>query len=235
MEMTDIVKKVLAVNDQKLSSATIAKMIGASKTRVSDIRLNLDLPRPKQWATGRDNPSFVCGRTIDRDGYVLIPADRGHPNARIIGNKKSGRILEHRHVMELHLGRYLDKKEVVDHKDECHLNNDIENLRIFPTNAHHLKETLKGRVPKWSSKGVNNFFYNNHQKDFEPVDTYDCLKKLGVVRLRQILLAHVLLGKDSPYLLGTNRYLEKHKIDLDHFLKSKMSPNEYLQLALGHQ
>jgi hypothetical protein len=37
--------------------------------------------------------------------------------------------------------------------------------------------------------------------------------RVGDARLLQILHAHLLLDTNSPYLLGTHRYLEQNKID----------------------
>lgn len=72
------------------------------------------------------------GKQIDKDGYVLIH-NPNHPSAR--GNY----ILEHRMIMEEHLGRPLKPKEVVHHIDEVRTNNHIDNLRLFPSNKEHLE------------------------------------------------------------------------------------------------
>lgn len=48
-------------------------------------------------------------------------------------------ILEHRYVMEQHLGRYLTKEEVVHHINEDPTDNRIENLKLLPNNSSHCK------------------------------------------------------------------------------------------------
>ena len=50
--------------------------------------------------------------------------------------KTEDRILYHRYVMEQHLGRKLRSDEIVHHKDEDKLNNDISNLEIMDRAQH---------------------------------------------------------------------------------------------------
>lgn len=65
------------------------------------------------------------------------------------------RILEHRYVMEQHIGRELTSSEVVHHIDGDPLNNRIENLEILTQNIHakispKAQEALKaGRKHRW--------------------------------------------------------------------------------------
>ena len=66
---------------------------------------------------------------IDTNGYKRIPV-----------NNKSVR--EHRHVMEQHLGRPLDRDEHIHHIDGDKLNNKIENL-ILISNAKHRSQHSK--------------------------------------------------------------------------------------------
>jgi hypothetical protein len=62
-------------------------------------------------------------------------------------------VAEHRLVMEKKLGRHLLPFEVVHHIDGDKENNSEDNLIVFQTNAAHLKEELKGRVPNWTPEG----------------------------------------------------------------------------------
>ena len=86
------------------------------------------------------SPSWKGGRYVRPDGYVVVQAPDDHPFPCTV--KKSGfkYILEHRHVMEQHLGRYLMPWEVVHHKDENKSNNAIENLELLTNQSEHVKQ-----------------------------------------------------------------------------------------------
>lgn len=61
------------------------------------------------------------------------------------------RIMEHRLVMELHLGRELTPDEVVHHINHDPLDNRIENLHLYPSRAEHFKDghpEMTDRLPK---------------------------------------------------------------------------------------
>lgn len=72
------------------------------------------------------------GCWIGQQGYVLVHAAEGHPRARV-----DGTILEHRAVMEAHLGRYLEEYEIVHHRDGDRQNNVLSNLELLDGRAHH--------------------------------------------------------------------------------------------------
>lgn len=98
-----------------------------------------------QWRSGSGNGNWRGGRRDDK-GYVLIYKP-DHPHAR------AGCVPEHRLVMEEKLGRILDRKEVVHHKDRNKKNNHPDNLELFENNTKHLKHELVGKVPKWTKAG----------------------------------------------------------------------------------
>ena len=54
---------------------------------------------------------------------------------------------------------------------------------------------------------------NRRGEDPIRIDMYRQRKERGEIRLRQILLAALSLGIDSPYLLGTHHHLQKAGID----------------------
>jgi hypothetical protein len=129
--------------------------------------------------------------------------------------KNIPRILEHRIVLEKHLGRYLLPEERVDHIDGLTLHNSPVNLRLFANNSEHLKTTLTGKVPRWSAAGFENMRLRHHPGvSLQRVDIYRLRKEAGVLRMRQILLLALSLGTDSPYLLGTHHWIKKAGIDL---------------------
>src|SRR5207253_1241942 len=57
----------------------------------------------------------------------------GYKYVRIPGR----RCMEHRLVTERHIGRRLDRSEVVHHKDGNKLNNTIENLELIQSQGEH--------------------------------------------------------------------------------------------------
>lgn len=73
------------------------------------------------------------GKSHDVHGYVLVKVSE-HPHA-----KANGYVMEHRRVMEEHLGRYLEPTEVVHHIDFDKTNNCIENLQLFESASAHNK------------------------------------------------------------------------------------------------
>ncbi len=206
---------IIALSDGVRTARQIAELTSVPHSTVRKILMRIDVPRPNQGAQpGAGNHQFVCGRRIDRDGYVLVTVDQGHPYARQRPNRQGKIMFEHRHVMEQKIGRYLDPTEIVDHIDGLTLHNAPENLRIFASNGEHLRHTIQGQCPQWSEPGRENLKIACRRQPVDRrVDTYDLNKKRGDVRLRQILRAWLSLGSDSPYLLGTHRHLEKAGID----------------------
>jgi hypothetical protein len=211
-------KQIEELSDGRYSSQ-ISSIVGCPQTYVIKVwnkPENRHLPRPRFCAPrGETNHAWTCGRIFQRDGRVLVPAPEDHPHRRVYSYKKIGRILEHRLVMEKHLGRYLSPNEVVDHIDECALHNDIKNLRLFSKNSIHLKETISGRKKDVSFEGRLTLRHprNHLKKDLPRIDRWKDMYRCGDARLLQILHGWLLLDKDSPYLLGTHRYLEQNKID----------------------
>jgi hypothetical protein len=95
----------------------------------------------------QEQPMWNGGEKLMK-GYIYrrVP---DHPN----GTKHGNYVAVHRLVMERKLGRYLLPTEVVDHIDGNIQNNHPDNLRVFSSNAEHLRETLKGKRPNWSAAG----------------------------------------------------------------------------------
>lgn len=77
------------------------------------------------------------GFSIDRDGYVLVPA-YNHPNCNAIGF-----IRLHRLLMERKIGRYLTSDEIVHHIDGDVQNNTIENLQLMDKSTHHKNHAIQ--------------------------------------------------------------------------------------------
>lgn len=73
------------------------------------------------------------GRRFNSQGYVLV-WKKDHPSCN-----NEGYVRAHRLVMEKHLSRYLEPKEVVHHIDHNKLNNNLGNLHLFSSNGEHKK------------------------------------------------------------------------------------------------
>lgn len=215
---TDLAKidQIVKLSDGRLSCAQIAQMVDLRPGHVGKIQRKLNLPRlPEGARPGEKNHQFASGRRIDLDGYVLVTAPSDHPYARQRTNRQTKLMFEHRLVLEQHLGRYLLPSEVVDHVDGLTLHNAPANLRLFESNAEHLAETISDRRKLMSPEGRQKLRKPRRQRSDHPVvDSYGQRRKSGDVRLRQILLAALQLGADSPFLLGTSHHTKKAGIDL---------------------
>jgi hypothetical protein len=141
---------VLSMVGKDNSLSEIARTVGTNKRHVrtflkrEGVSGHFPTTRP-----GERNPKWRCGRVIDEDGYVLI-YNPDHPHVR----KHVPYVLEHRLVMEKVVGRLLNPKEVVHHKDGNKLNNSPQNLQLFGSNGKHLECELKGKCPKWTEIGL---------------------------------------------------------------------------------
>lgn len=81
-------------------------------------------------ATGDKNGNWKGGR-VKNNGYILVFSPdhpfRNHYNY----------VFEHRLVMEEHLGRHLERGEVVHHINKVKTDNRIENLRLCASHREH--------------------------------------------------------------------------------------------------
>jgi hypothetical protein len=224
--MPSFVPEITALSDGVRSSVEIAEQVGLSPRYVRRLMLRYGLPQRAPGAkAGALNHQFVSGRRIDFDGYVLVTVPSDHPHARSRTHRATKLMYEHRHVMEQTLQRYLAPEEVVDHRDGLTLHNAPANLKVYPTNADHLRKTLAGRVQRLSQSGKKNI-----SERFAPpsdrilVDTHYQRRAAGDIRLHQILLTALSLGTDSPFLSGTIHHTKKAGID--------MSSRSTIELAL---
>lgn len=107
--------------------------------------------------------NFRKPKTNDANGYVLIYSP-SHPNSR-----KSGYVLEHRIIVENNINRYLEKHEIIHHKNKIVNDNRIENLENTSHSkhfTHHNTKDLSGR--KCSNCGSNKTYMRKLKTEFRP-------------------------------------------------------------------
>jgi len=103
--------------------------------------------------TGDKNSNWKGGRII-RNGYIKIYKP-DHPYCNDLGY-----VMEHRLVMEEHLGRYLTPEEVVHHRNGVKNDNRLENLELL-TDSQHKSYHVIGRRDQLTGKfkkGSDRFF-----------------------------------------------------------------------------
>lgn len=88
-----------------------------------------------------ESPRYMgARRRTHSNGYVQEHCPE-HPSCN-----RFGYVLLHRLVMEDHIQRYLTGREVVHHEDEDPQNNSIENLRLFPDQAAHMRHHQRDKA-----------------------------------------------------------------------------------------
>jgi hypothetical protein len=115
---------------------------------------------------GNKGQNWKGGKVKKPDGYVLIWCPT-HPN------NKNGYVLEHRLIMEKHIGRTLLPSEIVHHMNCIVSDNRIENLMLFESNGthrnfhrHHLgKGTFGKNNPNWK-KGITKDLKKYYKKRY---------------------------------------------------------------------
>lgn len=139
---------------EKLTQQQVADRLGCSRSAIdrasSKMGLRTARTGPRAAAGHRE---WKGGRVVGKHGYIEVYAPL-HPAAK----SGTGRVFEHRLVMEVKLGRYLLPDEVVDHQDNHPRHNWPDNLRVFASNADHLRATLTGRAkgsPRRSIAGAH--------------------------------------------------------------------------------
>ena len=80
---------------------------------------------------GKDNPAWKGGVYYSKSGYVFVHS-LGHPY-----RDKDNKVLRCRLLMEKHLGRYLNPKEIVHHKNGVKSDDRLENLKLFDSRNEH--------------------------------------------------------------------------------------------------
>jgi hypothetical protein len=213
----EIAKRIAAGETQQAIAVDLAKRIDPRITaksiykvcRKNGIQCQRTGPR-----SGAGHPNWSGGRILDRNGYVLVYVPDHHECQRVNAvraakangsyYRKETHIQEHRLVMEKHLGRNLLPTEVVHHRDDNKKNNAIENLQLFDSNSRHLAETLLGKCPKWTARGLANMRAAGLYANWPELAPKFDYRQLAVL----MLSIQKELGLDAP----------PSKIEIDHYL-----------------
>lgn len=135
------------IETEKLTQKQCAERLGCGVSAIERAckRLKLRTQRtgPRSGALHTNWKGGIV--TVGRYQYTFAP---DNPMAT-----KRGYVATHRLRVSEREGRPLERGEVVHHIDGNPMNNDLDNLQLFPSNNLHLKHELTGRVPNWTEEG----------------------------------------------------------------------------------
>ena len=125
--------KVVCTPEYRAKLSRIAKEKGYGKWMLGKKLSKKTCQKISKANFGRKGNSWKGGKFCDKDGYVFIHTGIYHKN------KKKRYVLEHRLIMEKHIGRKLKKNEVIHHIDGNPSNNNVSNLKLFSSHSEHMK------------------------------------------------------------------------------------------------
>jgi len=144
------------------------------------------------------------GFYITKEGYVKVIVPKNHP-LRKTGHRY---MFLHRLVMEGIVGRYLDSKERVHHKDGNRQNNHPSNLELFENQSLHAKRGVRNaRIYKrlWNAGWLEERYLKRKMSCREIAKTLGC----GEGTVRNALIVRKI--KRRRYTLTKKALKARHK------------------------
>jgi hypothetical protein len=120
------VNKIYEMFESGSMISEIVKQVGTNRETVRQYLQKRYTPKQKRAIVlknfrqpkGQASPNWKGGREMTKDGYICLWISR------------TEKILEHRRIMENHLGRKLTRSEVVHHINGNNADNRLENLEL---------------------------------------------------------------------------------------------------------
>jgi hypothetical protein len=133
--------------NQRLTVEKVAQILGVNTGPIYRRLRELRAIRSNSEAHLGHRPPNFKGRFIEsRNGYVVVHVHPDSPYASMAIMSGSGTkalyVREHRLVMAEHIGRPLERWEVVHHKNHVRDDNRIENLELISSQSQHHGETI---------------------------------------------------------------------------------------------
>lgn len=136
---------------EKLSLDEVGSILNINPTTVHYWMKKHGIPRRATMGLAENTPNWKGGRNETKDGYIEVYSP-SHPN-----RYRRKYMLEHRLVMEKHIGRYLCSWETVHHKNGIKDDNRIENLKLLPGNEHNTRVQEVYQENQFLKKIVSDF------------------------------------------------------------------------------